>query len=118
MHKIHDKEFDLLDFSCEHLLDNDQEYVGYPPMLVLECIICSLNESRNLYLKTKDKKYWWQMIQLLPTSYNQKRTVMLNYEVLANIYKSRKDHKLDEWINFCCWIESLPYSELITGAKR
>ena len=74
-----------------------------------------LNKLRELYLKTKDKTYWYTMIQLLPSSYNQKRTVMLNYEVLANIYKSRKDHKLDEWRDFCSWIETLPYSELITG---
>ena len=74
-----------------------------------------MNNARDLYLQTNDKKYWWQMIQLLPSSYNQRRTVMLNYEVLANIYKSRKDHKLDEWRELCAWIESLPYSELITG---
>lgn len=74
-----------------------------------------LNHFRKLYLQSKDKKYWWQMIQLLPSSYNQKRTVMLNYEVLANIYKSRRNHKLDEWVEFCEWIETLPYSELITG---
>ena len=77
-----------------------------------------LNYYRNRYLKTKDKKYWWQMIQLLPSSYNQKRTVMLNYEVLANIYKSRRNHKLDEWYTFCDWIEELPYSELITGSSE
>ena len=77
--------------------------------------IAQLNVARKLYLDTKDKKYWWQMIQLLPSSYNQKRTVMLNHEVLANIYKSRKNHKLDEWHDFCRWIEQLPYSELITG---
>ena len=81
-------------------------------------MIDALNLFRELYLETKDKKYWWQMIQLLPTSYNQKRTVMLNYEVLANIYKSRKDHKLDEWHTFCDWIESLPYSELIIGKEK
>lgn len=76
--------------------------------------IAVLNASRNKYLETKDKEYWWQMIQLLPSSYNQKRTAMLNYEVLASIYKSRKNHKLDEWVDFCKWIEGLPYSELIT----
>lgn len=81
-------------------------------------IIPALNANREAYLKTKDKAYWWQLIQLLPSSYNQKRTVMLNYEVLANIYKSRKDHKLDEWHTLCDWIESLPYSELITGEKK
>ena len=76
-----------------------------------------LNHFRDLYLKTKDKKYWWQMIQLLPSSYNQTRNVMVNYEVLANIYKSSKDHKLDEWREFCKWIEELPYAELITGGN-
>ena len=115
MHKIADREFTLEDFSCEHLIGNAQIYNGYVPTAVLECTIGALNEFRELYLKTKDKKYWWQMIQLLPSSYNQKRTVMLNYEVLANIYKARKNHKLDEWHYFCDWIESLPYSELITG---
>ena len=74
-----------------------------------------LNHFRKLYLKTKDKKYFWQMIQLLPSSYNQKRTLMLSYEVLANIYKSRRNHKLDEWHTLCDWIEGLPYSEIITG---
>ena len=82
---------------------------------MLKFTIDALNAARLFYLSTKDKKYWWQMIQLLPSSYNQKRTVMLNYEVLANIYKSRKNHKLDEWRELCQWIESLPYSELITG---
>lgn len=86
---------------------------------VLDFTIRALNHYRELYLETNDKKYWWQMIQLLPSSYNQKRTVMLNYEVLANIYKSRKNHKLDEWsIEFIKWIESLPYSELITGEEK
>ena len=85
------------------------------PDNILNLTIKMLNRCRDLYLKTKEKTYWWQMIQLLPSSYNQKRTVMLNYEVLANIYKSRKDHKLDEWRDFCSWIETLPYSELITG---
>lgn len=84
----------------------------------LKANIDFLNVCREGYLKTKDKKYWWQMIQLLPSSYNQKRTVMLNYEVLANIYKSRKNHKLDEWsVGFMEWIESLPYSELICGPE-
>ena len=118
MHKIAAKEFILEDFSCEHLMSKAQVYNGYVPTSVLECIIETLNEFRKLYLETKDKKYWWQMIQLLPSSYNQKRTVMLNYEVLANIYKSRKDHKLDCWHTFCHWIEELPYSELITGYEE
>ena len=118
MHKIAEKEFTLEDFSCEHLMDKAQVYNGYVPTSVLECIIGALNEFRKLYLETKDKKYWWQMIQLLPSSYNQKQTVMLNYEVLANIYESRKDHKLDCWHTFCHWIEELPYSELITGYEE
>ena len=118
MHKIAAKEFTLEDFSCEHLISNAQIYNGYVRTSVLECTIGALNEFRELYLETKNKAYWWQMIQLLPSSYNQKRTVMLNYEVLANIYKSRKDHKLDEWHTFCDWVESLPYSELITGEKK
>ena len=185
MHKIHEKEFTLEDFSCEHLIsepydiDNDDpidgefkddglvlvsnnsngwlghcyhtasgnrcvEYLA-PKTLLDKYVISALNACREAYLKTKrdlylerekalnmntsepmadveklqekQKLYWWQMIQLLPSSYNQKRTVMLNYEVLANIYKSRKNHKLDEWRDFCKWIESLPYSELITGAS-
>ena len=118
MHKIAAKEFTLEDFSCGHLMSKAQVYNGYVPTSVLECIIEALNEFRKLYLETNDKKYWWQMIQLLPSSYNQKRTVMLNYEVLANIYESRKDHKLDEWHTFCHWIEELPYSELITGYEE
>ena len=114
MHTIHKKEFDISDFSCEHLID--ETFTGEViPEVLLEATIKCLNENRAHYLSTKDKKYWWQMIQLLPSSYNQKRTVMLNYEVLANIYKSRKDHKLDEWHDFCDWIKTLPYSELITG---
>lgn len=115
MHKIAAKEFTLDDFSHEHLLEgSDVDWGDVVGKSVLEHVIFSLNVYRGLYLSTKDKKYWWQMIQLLPTSYNQKRTVMMNYEVLANIYKSRKNHKLDEWHTFCDWIESLPYSELIT----
>ena len=81
-------------------------------------IIPVLNANREAYLKTKDKKYWWQMIQLLPSSYNQKRTVMLNYEVLANIFEYRKSHKLDEWVEFCKWIKTLPYSEIITKKEE
>ena len=120
MHCIHKKDFTLNDFSHEHLmdcLDGDYEAYNSGPGVVLRTTIAMLNMCRELYLQTKDKKYWWQMIQLLPTSYNQKRTVMLNYEVLANIYKSRKNHKLDEWHEFCDWIEELPYSELITGEE-
>lgn len=115
MHKIHAKEFTMEDFSTEHLLDSAVQYNGYVPTSVLKCTIGALNEFRELYLESKNKVYWWQMIQLLPSSYNQKRTVMMNYEVLANIYKSRKNHKLDEWHTFCSWIETLPYSEFITG---
>lgn len=118
MHKIADKEFTLEDFSCEHLLEgSDADWGDVIGKSVLEHVIFSLNVYRGLYLSTKDKKFWWQMIQLLPSSYNQRRTVMLNYEVLANIYKSRKNHKLDEWRTFCDWVESLPYSELITGHR-
>ena len=106
MHKIHAKEFTLDDFSHEHVI--------YSRVYdLLSDIVNELNDRRALYLDTKDKEYWWQMIQLLPSSYNQKRTVMLNYEVLANMYKSRRDHKLDEWHTFCDWMETLPYSELI-----
>lgn len=121
MHKIADKEFTLKDFSCEHLITREQPLVEgvdavEPPNAVwlMNRTIQTLNQYRNLYLQTKDKKYWWQMIQLLPSSYNQRRTVMLNYEVLANMYKSRRNHKLDEWIDFCAEIERLPHSELIT----
>lgn len=136
MHKLTEKEFTLEDFSCEHLMvfsDQEIPYEADWPNIynykgLLEDIVAILNDARHKYLDikarpTKDlakkkelmKKYWLQMIQLLPSSYNQKRTVMLNYEVLTNIYKWRKDHKLDEWREFCEWIERLPYSEMITG---
>lgn len=115
MHKIHSKEFTLDDFSCEHIGDVPNCDPGY--YNALETVIAALNEARHCYLDTKDKRYWWQMIQLLPSSYNQKRTLKLNYEVLANMYKSRRNHKLDEWHTFCDWVESLPYSELITGSE-
>ena len=108
MHKIAEKEFALDDFSHEHLLDETLTFNVIPTVIFRGLIDC-LNENRSLYLQTKDKKYWWQMIQLLPSSYNQKRTVMLNYEVLAHMYFSRKDHKLDEWRDFCEMIEQLPY---------
>lgn len=123
MHKIADKEFTLEDFSCDHLYAEDdisgmyysttaeEEFTSTD---VLKVIIEALNNYRKMYIATKDKKDWWQLIQLLPSSYNQKRTVMLNYEVLANMYKSRRNHKLDEWIDFCAEIERLPHSELIT----
>ena len=128
MHKITAKEFEVDDFSYDHLIRSpemgaDEIDIRISPMQALLTTIECLNGYRNAYLKAKEngadgftlKRYWWQMIQLLPSSYNQKRTVMLNYEVLANIYKSRRNHKLDEWHTFCNWIESLPYSELITG---
>lgn len=124
MHKITEKEFDISDFSTEHLT--------IPSETILEDTINVLNEYRAYYLDwnnlTEDtriandwndkKDIWWQLIQLLPSSYNQTRNVMLNYEVLANIYHSRKNHKLDEWVEFCEWIETLPYSELITDSHK
>ena len=114
MHKIHDKEFTMEDFSTEHLYPEVREAFE-------NTIIKYLNEARKTYNFLSDtpskKDAWWQMIQVLPSSYNQKRTVMLNYEVLANIYKSRRNHKLDEWHTLCDWIERLPYSELITGCR-
>ena len=110
MHKLPDKEFTLEDFSCE--------YLSEPSLKNLRSVIKCMNDYREEFLKDKDKHNWWQMIQLLPSSYNQRRTVQMNYEVLANIYKSRRNHKLDEWNTFCDWIEGLPYSELITGCGR
>ena len=126
MHKIHAKEFTLEDFSHEKLIvgiNGNWDIAAGPecrsaPLDILEDTINALNIYREKFLETNDKKYWWQMIQLLPSSYNQKRTVMLNYEVLANIYKSRKDHKLDCWHTFCDWVKTLPYSELITGEEH
>lgn len=136
MHKIAAKEFEPSDFSDEHLDDiwgYEPEVRDMAPVIefethtdkitnyvlgpddILNLTIKMLNRCRELYNQTKEKTYWWQMIMLLPSSYNQKRTIMLNYEVLANIYKSRKNHKLDEWHTFCDWLETLPYSELITG---
>lgn len=107
MHKITAKEFELDDFSHEHL--------NPETVIILEKIIWSLNVSRDCFISnSKNKSYWWQIIQLLPSSYNQKATVLLNYAVLRNMYHARKNHKLDEWHTFCEWIESLPYSELIT----
>lgn len=107
MHKIHSKEFEIDDFSHEHLCD-------FSRVALLETIR-TLNKCRGYFLADNDKLWWWQMIQLLPSSYNQRRTVKLNYEVLGAMYHWRKDHKLDEWKGFCRWIESLPYSEIITG---
>lgn len=134
MHKIHAKEFTLEDFSCEHLLissDVSSNGIDVPfipldqaktvrtsPNGLMNAIVSMLNKCRSLYSETMDKRYWWQMIQLLPSSYNQKRTVMLNYEVLSHMYHDRKDHKLDEWREFCKWIETLPFSEIITGKEE
>lgn len=131
MHKIHDKEFTLEDFSTEHLIGRDAVYEDCFDLINdhgvdSECcptefmkLTCGiLNFYRTKFLETKDKKYWWQMIQLLPSSYNQKRTVKMTYEVLARMYRSRKHHKLDEWREFCKWIESLPYSEIVTGKEE
>ena len=126
MHKIAAKEFTLEDFSHEHLIDSFGETWDIvagdecrsTPLNILYTVTNALNIYREKYLETKDKKYWWQMIQLLPSSYNQRRTVMLNYEVLANMYRSRRHHKLDEWHDFCDWVKTLPYSELITGESN
>lgn len=123
MHKIADKKFEFEDFSHEKLINSacmeiQEQHIRISPIQALATTIECLNSYRDLYLQTKDKKYWWQMIQLLPSSYNQRRTVMLNYEVLANIYHARKDHKLDEWRELCAWIETLPYSYLITGEEN
>ena len=134
MHKIAEKEFTFEDFSTDKIIDTGEpEYENMHDDLTLtlhydcekqyydphdifsEIIISALNLYRDKYLQTKDKVYWWQLIQLLPSSYNQTRNVMMNYEILANIYRQRKNHKLDEWREVCKWIESLPYSELITG---
>ena len=107
MHCIHKKEFTPDDFSCEHLIDDQSaEVVG---LEYLTFVMGGLNKHRRRYLETNDKKCWWQIIQLLPTSYNQKRTVQMNYQVLKNMYHSRKNHKLDEWREFCNWCETLPY---------
>lgn len=110
MHKIHDKKFTLDDFSHEHL--------QAPMVEILKHTIHGLNDARDAYLSSKDKLMWWQIIQLLPSSYNQKRSVMLNYEVLANMYKSRKNHKLNEWRDLCKWMEDLPFSYLITEKEN
>ena len=118
MHTIADKEFELVDFSCEHLISDEPIPTRvYSAKDMMEATVANLNLFRRLYLDTKDKKYWWQMIQLLPSSYNQKRTLLVNYEVLANLYHQRKEHKLDEWRTFCEWIKGLPMSEIITGKE-
>lgn len=134
MHKIHAKEFVLEDFSCEHLLGTidmvrdgetlmtgglfNDAHPGYNPMAIMYLLIGMLNDCRKKFLETNDKKWWWQMIQLLPTSYNQMRTITFNYEVLAGMYKSRKNHKLQEWRDLCEWALTLPYPEFITGKVR
>ena len=109
MHKIHAKEFERGDFSYEHLFDSMIGDVKTLPIEVLDYTIDGLKMCRERYLETKDKEYWWQMIQLLPSSYNQKRTVQLNYQVLKSMYFARKDHRLDEWHTLCEWMEGLPY---------
>ena len=126
MHKIHDKEFTLDDFSHEHLSNRLATYVrgtnhttNYDYLVMLEQTIGSLNLARTMFLVTKDKEYWWQMIQLLPSSYNQLRTVELNYEVVKRMYHARKSHKLDEWRTLCGEFEKLPYArELIIGGTK
>lgn len=126
MHTLHTRDLTLDDFSCEHLVDidgqniplSDEQIYGYNYKTILETTIRAINSARLHYLETGDKMWWWQMIQLLPSSYNQKRTIVCNYEVLSNIYKSRKAHKLDEWHEFCNMIEGLPYSSLITGINH
>ncbi len=116
MHKIHSKEFTMDDFSHEHLETIDDCYINFDG--VLDFVVDALNTARERYIETKDKRYWWQMIQLLPSSYNQKRTVQLNYHTLRRMYYARKHHKLDEWITFCDWIKTLPYAkELIIGEE-
>lgn len=120
MHKIADKEFTLDDFSHEHILDDKSQFINThgdkcSALTLFENTLAALNLYRDLYLKTKEKVYWWQMIQMLPSSYNQKRTVMLNYETLASIYGARRNHKLDEWRDFCERIEEFPYSSIIVG---
>ena len=109
MHKIHEKEFSVDDFSHEHLMDRG--------LTSLEKTIDTLNMYRNFYIESKNKSFWWQMIQLLPSSYNQRRTVQLNYQVLNRIVKARKNHKLDEWHVFCDWALNLPYFKAIYGDK-
>lgn len=117
MHTIHSKEFTLDDFSHEHLLEKEDD-MSWSAKNILDEVIMGLNHYRKKYLYTKDKKYWWQIIQLLPSSYNQKRTYQFNYQVLWNIYRARKNHKLDEWRDFCKWIENLPYFKEIYLEKQ
>lgn len=109
MHKIHSKEIEMADFSHENL-----NLVG---VNMLKVLVDTLEANRKLFLETKDKKFWWQLIQLLPSSFNQRRTFMFSYAALKAMYHARKNHKLDEWRAFCCWVELLPHSELITGQE-
>ncbi len=122
MHKIYEKEFIINDFSHDHLTESFTDNIGTlcksETETVLKIVINCLNFMRERYLYTKDKQYWYQIIQLLPSSYNQRSTVQLNYQVLRNMYHSRRNHKLDEWHDFCRWIETLPYSELITSKEK
>ena len=119
MHKLASRDLTLDDFSCEHLISNDPvEGRSFSSKSLLDITIGVINQYRKKYQETRNKTFWWQMIQLLPSSYNQKRTVMLNYEVLAKIYVERENHKLDEWNLFREWIKTLEYSELITGEKE
>ena len=125
MHKIAEKPFSINDISCDELMKGNLQYedgtIVAPELRAhykhMTLVLDSLNNLRDLYLKTGDKKYWRCMIEMLPSSYNQTRNVIMNYEVLANIYKSRKGHRLDEWKTMLDWIEELPYAELITGGK-
>ena len=120
MHKIHAKGFTRKDFSFDQIVDVEREMdmCCLNEGGIIDDLLAVLNHARQEFLRTHDKKYWWQMIQLLPTSYNQKRTIKLNYEVLHNIYTWRRNHKLDEWKTLCSWIEELPYSELIIGERE
>ena len=118
MHKLHDKPLTLDDFSCDLLWGNKDYRDVDEPIGIMNSVVDMINDLREDFVDTNDKDFWYQMIQLLPSSYNQRRTWMLNYEVLHNIYHARKNHKLDEWHQFCDWIETLPYSELITGGEE
>lgn len=120
MHKIHAKEFELDDFSHDHVIRSidmsaDEMGIVRSPMQVMLITLSCLNTYRELYLDTHDKRYWWQLIQLLPSSYNQKRTLTMSYENLLTMYRQRKEHKLDEWRSFCDWVMTLPYARELFG---
>lgn len=115
MHKLSERDLTMDDFSCECLYSEQIPGRLFSSRALLQTVISVINQYRHDYVETGDKGFWWQMIQLLPSSYNQKRTVMMNFEVLAKIYEERKGHKLDEWNDFCKWIETLEYADLITG---